>query len=180
MKFGSQLKIYRARWDEMEAQVQAMEAGRWNSIWFPDHFLPPTAVTSIPAEQDERNPAWEAFIPLAVTAGITNRLKLGTLVAGNPYRNPALVAKMAAEIDQASRGRLILGIGAGWFEREHQAYGWDFAVHEGAAGPAGGGLRGDPRAVHGGTSRSTSRVSTTGWSGPRCPPAAINSPTLRS
>ena len=127
MRFGSQLKVYRARWDEMEAQIQAMEAGRWNSIWFPDHFLPPTAVTSISAEQDERNPAWEAFIPLAVTAGMTRRLKLGTLVAGNPYRNPALVAKMAAEIDQASKGRLILGLGAGWFEREHQAYGWDFA-----------------------------------------------------
>ena len=127
MKFGSQLKVYRARWDEMEAQIQALEAGRWNSIWFPDHFLPPTAVTSIPAEQDERNPAWEAFIPLAVTAGITRKLKLGTLVAGNPYRSPALVAKMAAEIDQASKGRLILGLGAGWFEREHRAYGWDFA-----------------------------------------------------
>ena len=71
-------------------------------------------------------PAWEAFIPMAVTAGMTKRLKLGTLVAGNPYRNPALVAKMAAEIDQASRGRLILGIGAGWYEREHEAYGWVF------------------------------------------------------
>ena len=58
---------------------------------------------------------------------MTRRLKLGTLVAGNPYRSPALVAKMAAEIDQASKGRLIIGLGAGWFEREHRAYGWDFA-----------------------------------------------------
>ena len=126
MKFGAQLKVYRAQWDEMEAYIQAMEAGRWNSIWFPDHFLPPVPVAGIPAEQDERNPAYEAFIPLAVTAGMTKRLKLGTLVVGNRYRNPALVAKMAAEVDQASKGRLILGIGAGWFEREHQAYGWDF------------------------------------------------------
>ena len=62
-----------------------------------------TAVAGIPAEQDERNPAYEAFIPLAVTAGMTKRLKLGTLVVGNPYRNPALVAKMAAEVDQASK-----------------------------------------------------------------------------
>ena len=126
MKFGAQLKVYRAQWDEMEAYIQAMEAGRWNSIWFPDHFLPPVPVAGIPAEQDERNPAYEAFIPLAVTAGMTKRLKLGTLVVGNRYRNPALVAKMAAEVDQASKGRLILGIGAGWFEREHEAYGWDF------------------------------------------------------
>ena len=65
MKFGAQLKVYRARWDEMEAYIQAMEAGRWNSIWFPDHFLPPVPVAGIPAEQDERNPAYEAFIPLA-------------------------------------------------------------------------------------------------------------------
>ncbi len=57
---------------------------------------------------------------------MTKRLKLGSLVLGNPYRNPALVAKMAAELDQASKGRFTLGIGAGWFEREHQAYGWDF------------------------------------------------------
>ncbi len=126
MKFGSQLKVYRAQWDEMEAYIQAMEAGRWNSIWFPDHFLPPVPMSSIPAEQDELNPAYEAFIPLAVVAGMTKRLKLGSLVLGNTYRNPALVAKMAAELDQASKGRLILGIGAGWFEREHQAYGWDF------------------------------------------------------
>ena len=80
----------------------------------------------IPREQDELNPAYEAFIPLAVVAGMTKRIKLGSLVLGNPYRNPALVAKMAAELDQASKGRFILGIGAGWFEREHQAYGWDF------------------------------------------------------
>jgi alkanesulfonate monooxygenase SsuD/methylene tetrahydromethanopterin reductase-like flavin-dependent oxidoreductase (luciferase family) len=126
MKFGSQLKVYRAQWDDMEAYVETMEAGRRNSIWFPDHFLPPTPIAGIPTEEDEQNPAWEAFVPLAVVAGMTKRLILGSLVLGNTYRNPALVAKMAAELDQASRGRFILGIGAGWFEREHQAYGWNF------------------------------------------------------
>ena len=131
MKFGAQLKVYRAQWDEMEAYIQAMEAGRWNSIWFPDHFLPPVPLSGIPADQDELNPAYEAFIPLAVVAGMTKRIKLGSLVLGNPYRNPALVAKMAAELDQASKGRFTLGIGAGWCEREHQAYGWDFpSMHE--------------------------------------------------
>ncbi|MEM7124830.1 MAG: LLM class flavin-dependent oxidoreductase [Chloroflexota bacterium] len=125
MKFGAQLKVYRAQWDEMEVYIQAMEAGRWCSLWFPDHFLPPTPI-GIPIEQDEQNQAYEAFIPLAVAAGMTERIKLGSLVLGNTYRNPALVAKMAAELDQASKGRFILGIGAGWFEREHQAYGWTF------------------------------------------------------
>ena len=125
MKFGAQLKVYRARWDEMEAYIQAMEAGRWNSIWFPDHFLPPVPVAGIPAEQDERNPAYEAFIPLAVTAGMTKRLKLGTLVVGNRYRNPAWWPRWLPRSTRL-QGRLILGIGAGWFEREHEAYGWDF------------------------------------------------------
>ena len=125
MQFGTQLNIYRTQWDEIHAYILAMEAGRWNSLWLPDHFLPPVSV-GLPAEQDELNPAYEAFIPLAVVAGMTKRLKLGSLVLGNTYRNPALVAKMAAELDQASKGRFILGIGAGWFKREHQAYGWDF------------------------------------------------------
>ena len=125
MKFGTQLNIYRTQWDEIHPYILAMEAGRWNSLWLPDHFLPPVSV-GIPREQDELNPAYEAFIPLAVVAGMTKRIKLGSLVLGNPYRNPALVAKMAAELDQASKGRFILGIGAGWFEREHQAYGWEF------------------------------------------------------
>ncbi|MBS01107.1 MAG: hypothetical protein CMQ24_00130 [Gammaproteobacteria bacterium] len=126
MEFGSQLKVYRAQWDDMEAYIKTMEAGRWNSIWFPDHFLPPTPTAGIPPEEDEQNPAWEAFVPMSVVAGMTKRLILGSLVLGNTYRNPALVAKMAAELDQASRGRFILGVGAGWFEREHQAYGWNF------------------------------------------------------
>ena len=124
MKFGTQLNVYGAQWDDMHTYIQTMEAGRWNSLWLPDHFLPP--VGSKPTAEEEQPPAYEAFIPLAVAAGMTERLKLGSLVLGNGYRNPALVAKMAAELDQACKGRFTLGIGAGWFEREHQAYGWDF------------------------------------------------------
>jgi alkanesulfonate monooxygenase SsuD/methylene tetrahydromethanopterin reductase-like flavin-dependent oxidoreductase (luciferase family) len=57
---------------------------------------------------------------------MTEKLKLGHLVLGNTYRNPALVAKMATTVDQVSHGRFILGIGAAWFKREHDAYGWTF------------------------------------------------------
>ncbi len=57
---------------------------------------------------------------------LTNRLKLGHLVLGNTYRNPGLVAKMAGTIDHISHGRFTLAIGAGWFKREHEAYGWEF------------------------------------------------------
>ena len=89
MKFGTQLNVYGAQWDDMHTYIQTMEAGRWNSLWLPDHFLPP--VGSKPTAEEEQPPAYEAFIPLAVVAGMTKRLKLGSLVLGNTYRNPALV-----------------------------------------------------------------------------------------
>ena len=120
MKFGTQVNSFEADWEAIGAYIGALEDGRWNSLWIADHFLPPIG------DRDERKNAFEAFTLLSVAAGMTRRVELGTLVLGNTYRNPALVAKMAATLDQASRGRLVLGIGAAWFEREHAAYGWDF------------------------------------------------------
>ena len=63
---------------------------------------------------------------ISATAAVTKSLRLGILVTGNIYRNPALLAKMAGTVDQISNGRLILGIGAGWFKEEHEAFGWEF------------------------------------------------------
>ncbi len=121
MKFGVQVNSFNAMWDDIRAYIQTVEGGRWNSLWFADHFLPPGA-----RREQEDGTAFEAYTLIAVAAGMTQRLKLGHLVLGNTYRNPALVAKMAATLDQASKGRFTLGIGAGWFKREHEAYGWDF------------------------------------------------------
>ena len=98
-----------------------MEAGRWDSLWFADHYLPPPG-----RREDEPLAAYEAFSLIAAAAGMTERLGLGHLVLGNTYRNPALVAKMATTVDQISHGRFVLGIGAAWFQREHEAYGWNF------------------------------------------------------
>ena len=98
-----------------------MEAGRWDSLWFADHYLPPLS-----GREDEPLPAYEGFSLIAAAAGITERMRLGHLVLGNTYRNPALVAKMATTVDQISHGRFTLSIGAAWFQREHEAYGWDF------------------------------------------------------
>lgn len=121
MQFGAQVNCYRTTWDHIRAVIETMEAGRWDSLWFADHYLPPP-----PRREDEPLAAHEGFSLIAAAAGITQRLRLGHLVLGNTYRNPALVAKMATTVDQISHGRFTLGIGAAWFQREHEAYGWDF------------------------------------------------------
>jgi alkanesulfonate monooxygenase SsuD/methylene tetrahydromethanopterin reductase-like flavin-dependent oxidoreductase (luciferase family) len=120
VKFGVQVNCYRTTWDDIRASIEALEAGRWRSLWFADHFLPPLG----PREQ-EHLAAYEGLSLVAAAAGMTRKLRLGHLVLGNTYRNPALVAKMAATIDHVSHGRFVLGLGAAWFEREHEAYGWE-------------------------------------------------------
>jgi alkanesulfonate monooxygenase SsuD/methylene tetrahydromethanopterin reductase-like flavin-dependent oxidoreductase (luciferase family) len=121
MKFGAQVSCYRTTWDDIQITINEMEEGKWDSLWFADHFLPPPG-----RREEEPLTAYEAFSIIAAAAGITTRLRLGHLVLGNTYRNPALVAKMAATVDQISHGRFTLGIGAAWFQREHEAYGWPF------------------------------------------------------
>jgi alkanesulfonate monooxygenase SsuD/methylene tetrahydromethanopterin reductase-like flavin-dependent oxidoreductase (luciferase family) len=121
MEFGAQVGCYRNTWDSIRTVVELLEAGPWSSVWFADHYLPPPG-----RREEEHLTAHEAFTLIAAVAGFTERLRLGHLVLGNTYRNPALVAKMASTLDQISHGRFTLGIGASWFKREHQAYGWDF------------------------------------------------------
>ena len=126
MKFGVQVSCYNTSWDSISASINALEAGRWNSLWFADHFLPPSPGSPGGAREQEQGTAFEGYTLIAVAAGMTEKLDLGHLVLGNTYRNPALLAKMASTLDQASKGRFILSLGAAWFEREHTAYGWDF------------------------------------------------------
>lgn len=121
MQFGVQVNVYRTKWDAVRASVEAMEAGPWDSVWFADHFIPPGA-----SHDQEALSAFEGLSAIAFAGGMTQKLRLGNLVLGNTYRNPALVAKIAGTIDTMSRGRFTLAIGAGWYEREHAAYGWTF------------------------------------------------------
>lgn len=94
-----------------------VESTGWDGLWYADHFMPNAEDTSTP---------WpEAWITLAALAQVP-RLRLGTLVTGNTYRHPAVLAKMAATLDHISDGRVVLGIGSGWQENEHKQYGIPF------------------------------------------------------
>ena len=121
MEFGVQVNVYRTTWDEVKASTLAMNAGNWDSVWYADHFIPPGA-----NREQEAMTAFEGLAVAATAAGMTSKLRIGNLVLGNTYRNPAHVAKIAGTIDTMSEGRFTLAIGAGWYTREHQAYGWEF------------------------------------------------------
>jgi F420-dependent oxidoreductase-like protein len=95
-----------------------VEASGWDGIWYADHFMPNAEDTSTP---------WpEAWITLAALGARVPRVRLGTLVTGNTYRHPAVLAKMAATLDHITGGRVVLGLGSGWQENEHQQYGIPF------------------------------------------------------
>ena len=121
MEFGVQVNVYRTSAAQVRVSVEAMEAGGWDSVWFADHFIPPGA-----NHEQESLTAFEGLSAIAFVAGRTKKLRLDNLVLGNTYRNPALAAKIAGTIDTLSEGRFTLAIGAGWYRREHEAYGWTF------------------------------------------------------
>jgi len=123
--FGSQLVNEQATWDQIKAVLEVMDSGRWTSVFAYDHFIPPWHHTDEVMEHEFLN-TLEGWSLLAACAAVTDNLKLGILVAGNTYRNPGLMAKMAATVDVVAPGRVMLGIGAGWNVREHEAYGWEF------------------------------------------------------
>jgi F420-dependent oxidoreductase-like protein len=98
--------------------AQHVERTGWDGFWYADHFMPNAEDTSGP---------WpEAWTTLTAVAAMVPRLRIGALVTGNTYRHPAVLAKMAATLDHISDGRVVLGLGAGWQENEHAAYGIPF------------------------------------------------------
>ncbi len=98
--------------------ARAAEETGFTSLWVMDHFL------QIPQVGREWEDMPESFTTLGYLAAVTERIRLGTLVTGIPYRSLGHVAKLVATLDVLSGGRAICGLGAGWFEREHRLYGW--------------------------------------------------------
>ena len=107
-------------WDDTVALSRHAESTGCDSVWFADHFMPNA--------DDNSGPTAECWTTLAALAVSVPRVRLGSLVVGNTYRHPALLAKMAANVDILSGGRLVLGLGAGWQENEHAAYGIEFST----------------------------------------------------
>jgi len=95
----------------------------YDAVWLSDHFLYSFARYGA---SDEPIAALEPMTMLAALAAVTERVRLGVIVLGAPFRHPALVAKAAATIDQISGGRIEIGLGAGWLEQEFDAFGYDF------------------------------------------------------
>jgi alkanesulfonate monooxygenase SsuD/methylene tetrahydromethanopterin reductase-like flavin-dependent oxidoreductase (luciferase family) len=106
-------------WPEMVAMARTAEHAGFDSIWLGDHLL-----YDLP-NGEARGP-WEVWTALAALASVTERVELGPLVACTSFHAPTMLAKLAATVDAISGGRLILGLGAGWNEREYTAFGFPY------------------------------------------------------
>lgn len=107
-------------WSDVRDLAVYADTNHWYSLWYADHFMPNHEGS---ATQDGN--VYECWSMIAAIAAVTERLRVGSLVSPTTFRHPTILANTAATIDQISRGRLTLGIGAGWQVNEHLAYGVD-------------------------------------------------------
>lgn len=118
LQFGIVVPQFANNYQACRTVARTAEALGYDSIWIADHLF------GIPGPGDD--PFLECWTLLTAIAGETQRMRLGTMTLCNGFRSPALLAKMAATLDVITEGRLDLGIGSGWYEREFVSYGYPF------------------------------------------------------
>ena len=126
MKFG----IHNSSWLDRRDLAEVFETVKTKAQWAEDRgfvwFSVMDHMIQIPRVGAPDDPVLEGWAVLAALATVTSRIRLATLCTAVGYRNPAHLAKFAATVDLISRGRMTLGIGAGFFEDEDRQYGWEF------------------------------------------------------
>jgi F420-dependent oxidoreductase-like protein len=118
MRFGVFTTLTGQTWSGALDLWRHIESTGWDIACVTDHFMPNS--------RDREGAVMESWTTLSALAALVPRMRVGTIVLGNTYRQPAVVAKMAAQVDIISGGRLLLGLGAGWQRNEHEAYGIPF------------------------------------------------------
>jgi F420-dependent oxidoreductase-like protein len=120
-RFAIKTPTHHTTWEAMlELWKAADESEVFESAWNFDHFYP--------LRGDTTGPCLEAWVTLSALAQATRRIRVGTMVCGMHFRHPAVTASMASSLDIVSGGRLELGLGAGWYELEAEAYGFDLGT----------------------------------------------------
>lgn len=118
MRYSFKMWSQEAEWSQLrDAWVEADRGDFWDMVWLNDHLYPPKSDSALPIMD-----AWTLFGGLTA---VTERLRFGTMVSANTFRHPVILAKQAVTLDHMSDGRLEIGVGTGWHEGEHEAFGID-------------------------------------------------------
>jgi len=125
LRLGFQVWGQFVTWPDLMAVGREIDELGFEELWSNDHLLPATAA-DLGMSDAVDGPVFEGWATLFGWAAITKRARLGCLVSGGGYRNPGLLVKTATALDHASNGRATLGLGAGWFEREHREFGFAY------------------------------------------------------
>jgi alkanesulfonate monooxygenase SsuD/methylene tetrahydromethanopterin reductase-like flavin-dependent oxidoreductase (luciferase family) len=120
IRFGAVLVPLHTAWPPLLEAARLADRLGYDTLWISDHILADTG--------NPDQPIYESWTTLAALSTVTTHVQLGHWVVANTFRNPGLLAKMAITVDHASNGRAILGMGAGWFPLEHEAFGIDFGA----------------------------------------------------